>query len=221
LEKRPRALRGFRLSFFARGRVELTQGLQGSQPLAGCEPPFPPPSMASASEGVMCRFGGSLPGGRQLRCAWKAIVAEDAEARWELRRVLPDLGLKETRHCHVSRHVRLLWPAWECSVMAFGLDPCSCMGLSRRAQSAAGGGQEATAEQEHWLATGALCVVLARAAHARRSQADRERASLCGCWWLQRCCPAHCLADNLMEPRDAQLSAPREPQGSLPQSEAP
>ena len=121
--------------------------------------------------------------------------------RWELRRLLPPVGFNETKNTHLSRHVAEHWPRW-LALSAF-LDLCPpALGLSRHALLKKDRAANVNgAEQECWVSTPMLVVLLLSFHSARRRISDRQKSSAMLMSILEATIPAQWLqgAENLLE----------------------
>lgn len=152
-----------------------------------------------SKHGVLCSLTGVLGCGQRVSTRWKAWSPSrpppgGAGLRWELRRVIPDLGFTETRSTHVSVYINDRWAEWCHPLDVLGMQPeSSHLGRSRRALLAPRGTTDEMlegAEQEYWCSTGMLVAILADRSLARRGSALRARISLLGSTCFEHCLPA-------------------------------
>lgn len=116
--------------------------------------------------------------GDDFRPRWKCWASGDS-VRWEMRRVLPDIGVVEGRGRHISKQINELWPSFQALSHSLGVDADEMMGrslrslVSRQDLEDDGVGQ---VEQEFWLSTVGLVAVMLFWEEKRRRVDDRLRA---------------------------------------------
>lgn len=139
----------------------------------------------------LLRFGGATKDtGDRFACTWKTWLRHGAR-RWELRRVLPDVGFgDDTQHKTLHRHFNMYWQRWRAVVGSVGFDPDEEMGQSRRSlqASSASGSRVGEAEQEWWASTRALLCLLLHWCHFRKLRDVRAK-----CWAIGRALLDLCL----------------------------
>jgi len=145
-----------------------------------------------AKLGVLIHVSGNLSDGSPVQADWKAFAplkpSADVRLKWELAWVIPSLGFPEKGSQKVWRHLGDNWQRWSLDLGLANLDKKDHMGLSRHAleQKHKQAGQlidvEALefAEQEHWVSTSGLLVLLAFLPIRRRVVAAREQADCVG-----------------------------------------
>lgn len=117
------------------------------------------------------------PGGEVFRVLWKCWEVQGS-LRWELRRILPDLGVREAGHTHMCRQLKQLWPGLQAILMALDLPIDKHRGKSRRALITGRDSEDrlASAEQELWVSIAMLVALLLAWPQMRRRVLDRHQA---------------------------------------------
>ena len=113
-----------------------------------------------------------------VRFSWKAWRDASQSLRWELRRILPSIGLPATAQTQMHKRVNQMLPGWQEFWVALGLDQNLVFGRSahslqqeaRRAGGVAPQGQE----REYWVSTAGLLSILMHGSMHRRSAADKQ-----------------------------------------------
>ena len=134
-----------------------------------------------------------------IRFTWKAWRAETGVLRWEIRRVLPTLGMEETQHTQLHKRVQKSLPGWRDLFAALALTECEHFGrsshsLQQQARMHGQQGQEG-AEKEYWCSTAGLMAVLLHGHLTRRSAADKVYSADILQKFIEHTVPSEALGD--------------------------
>lgn len=164
-----------------------------------CARPSPRDMPVDAPLGCVLRFGGTSRSGEQASFSWKAYTdAERPERlRWELRRMLTDVGYSTDNPKRASKHLTENWDRWCGYLQRAGFDSNEFRCLSRKALVARGAleVEVCASAQETWLSTEALMALMQAWATERRAIAIRERVDHTARLFVERTIPAEACGD--------------------------
>ena len=173
------------------------------------------------SLGALVRFGGTFRSGRQVSCTWKAwhALGHPEHVKWELRRLLDNVGYDQSNPKRASKTVPENWSRW-CGVLhRVGLDSDWHRGLSRRTLVARSATDEelAHAAREAWFSTEALLALMQHWEVSRKDLDSRCLVGLVAQSLLQHTLtPDEITGINPLEPSPADLAAcTRTPQDEM------
>ena len=144
-----------------------------------------------AEKGLLLQTGGLLQDGSRLELCLKAWAPrEQAPLRWELRRLLPACGYDLTKRL-LHQRVKAQLPEWKQLFEHFLLDwkdhygdsPNAALHKKQRLDDV----DVASLEQEFWVSTVGMFVLLLQWSENRRSKEDQERSSLVMRLVLEKC----------------------------------
>lgn len=158
-----------------------------------------------AHHGVLCHLGGVLPGGARVAVAWKAWApCEGRESlRWELRRVVPDLGWTETHHTPLHKHLQVVITQVSGLASHLGWDAGAIVGKSRQALLSSGAIEALLEDSEAvaWVSTAGLLMLLASCCERKRTIESRQTAALCAQLLLEKCVHADACGLDMRMPQ--------------------
>lgn len=158
-----------------------------------------------ARQGVLCHLGGLLPGGARVVVVWKAWAsgAERESLRWELRRIVPDLGWTETHHTPLHKHLQVVIAQVSGLASHVGWDSTTIVGKSRQALVSSGANEALLedAEAVAWVSTAGLLMLLANCYERKRAIADRQKAGLIAKLLLESCVHADAVGADARVPQ--------------------
>ena len=141
--------------------------------------------MPDCSLGVLLRASGATQSGEQVSLTWKAWSRPSERA-------LPSLGYADGKSWTLARAMSEEWVKWRAIFSNAGLDPGECCGRSMKAVTAKLLPDESLddAEQEWWINTEALIVMMLHFACHKRVVQQRRSCELAAKIVLERCLPA-------------------------------
>lgn len=154
-------------------------------------------SFQAPAHGALCRLHTSLPDGervlQQFKC-WSPLGA--IGLRWELRRVLPAVGMKDARWSRLNSQIRSVWGEWQAVRDLAGLEGHAHMRESRRALMARSSSDQVFSDcgQEWWVSTPMLIALLCHLKVRRRRLSDRDLATSLLSSFMDMCLPVAAAA---------------------------
>eukprot|EP00971_Amphidinium_carterae_P071768 1419508-Amphidinium_carterae.1 len=133
------------------------------------------PVESQDGRGYMLRGHALLGSGETQPFAWLALHRGDHSLRWQLRRIVPDLGFGATRSRNLSMQFNHHWPKWSAVLESTGMHVAQNWGASRDSLRVRYGveSQEVRASEEfYWCSTPALLFMLL---HWRSSERGKTR----------------------------------------------
>ena len=129
------------------------------------------------------------PDGSLFTVRWKAWQPVGLPVRWELKRVVQSVGYTETAGNKIKdivKHQLPTWTAWW-TLCGLGLEH---FGKSRNSLKHAGAsmGELMEAEQEYWVSTRALLILLVHWPRFRKNQVDRAKSAAVATSFLRKVC---------------------------------
>jgi hypothetical protein len=134
------------------------------------------------------------PDGSLFTLKWKAWQPVGQLVRWELKRILPSVGYMETGQNNIKDMVKDQLPTWTAWWTLCGLGS-EHFGKSRNSLKHAGASMASMldAEQEYWVSTKALLVLMVHWPRFRKNMSDKSKSSLVGISFLKKVCPRDAL----------------------------